>query len=32
MEDLPDVTAVWRRNGDHFDRVSPIRWDRMHRR
>ena len=30
MEDLPDVTAVWRRNGDHFDRVSPIRWDRMH--
>ena len=30
MRTLPDVTAVWRRNGDHFDRVSPIRWDRMH--
>jgi arylsulfatase A-like enzyme len=29
MEDLPDVTAVWRRDGDHFDRVSPVRWDRM---
>ena len=29
MKDLPDVTAVWRRNGDHFDRVSPVRWDRM---
>ena len=23
MEDLPDVTAVWRRDGDHYDRVSP---------
>ncbi len=30
MRDLPDVTAVWQRNGDHFDRVSPIRWERMH--
>jgi arylsulfatase A-like enzyme len=29
MEDLPDVTAVWRRDGDHFDRVSPVRRDRM---
>ena len=25
MADLPDVTAVWRRDGDHFDRVSPVR-------
>ena len=30
MEDLPDVTAVWRRDGDHFVRVTPVRWDRMH--
>jgi arylsulfatase A-like enzyme len=30
MEDLPDVTAVWRRDGDHYDRVTPVRWDRMH--
>ena len=29
MEDLPDVTAVWRRDGSHFDRVSPVRRDRM---
>lgn len=29
MRTLPDVTAVWRRDGDHFDRVSPIRWGRM---
>ena len=29
MEDLPDVTAVWRRDGDHFDRVSPVRRDLM---
>jgi arylsulfatase A-like enzyme len=29
MEDMPDVTAVWRRNGDHFDRVTPVRYDRM---
>ena len=24
------MTAVWRRDGNHFDRVSPIRWNRMH--
>jgi hypothetical protein len=30
MEDLADVTAVWQRDGDHYDRVSPVRWDRMH--
>ncbi len=30
MERLPDVTAVWRRAGDHFVRVTPVRWDRMH--
>ncbi len=29
MQTLPDVTAVWRRDGDHFTRVSPIRWDLM---
>jgi arylsulfatase A-like enzyme len=29
MRSMAGVTAVWRRNGDHFDRVSPIRWDRM---
>ena len=29
MKTMAGVTAVWRRNGDHFDRVSPIRWDRM---
>jgi hypothetical protein len=29
MKTLPDVTAVWRRDGDHFDRVSRVRWDRM---
>ena len=29
MEGLPDVTAVWRRDGDHYTRVSPIRWDLM---
>ena len=29
MRNLPDVTSVWRRNGDRFDRVSPIRQDRM---
>lgn len=29
MKGLPDVTAVWRRHGDHFDRVTPVRWDRM---
>ena len=30
MEGLPDVTAVWRNDGDHFTRVSPIRWERMY--
>jgi hypothetical protein len=30
MATLPDVTAVWRRDGDHFTRVSDIRWDLMH--
>ncbi|CUR61765.1 exported hypothetical protein [metagenome] len=29
MGTLPSVTAVWSRHGDHFDRVSPVRWDRM---
>ncbi len=29
MKDMPDVTAVWQRNGDHFDRVTPVRYDRM---
>jgi len=29
MEDMPDVTAVWRRDGDHFTLVSPIRWELM---
>jgi hypothetical protein len=30
MADLPDVTAVWQRQGDHYERVTPVRWDRMH--
>ena len=30
LVDLPDVTAVWQRDGDHYDRVTPVRWDRMH--
>jgi arylsulfatase A-like enzyme len=30
MATMADVTAVWRRHGDHFDRVSRVRWDRMH--
>lgn len=30
MRTLPDVTAVWRRHGGHYVRVSPVRWDRMH--
>ncbi len=30
MRTLPDVTAVWRRHGDHFDRVTPVRWNLMH--
>ncbi len=29
MRTLPDVTAVWQRRGDRFDRVTPVRWDRM---
>ena len=29
MEGLAGVTAVWRRDGDYFTRVSPIRWDLM---
>ena len=29
MKGLPDVTAVWQRRGDHFDRVTPVRRDRM---
>ena len=30
MRSMADVTAVWRRHGSHYDRVSPVRWDRMH--
>lgn len=30
MATMADVTAVWRRDGDHFVRVSPVRWGRMH--
>jgi hypothetical protein len=29
MRDMPAVTAVWRRHGSHYDRVTPVRWDRM---
>ncbi len=29
MEDMPDVTAVWRRDGNHYTRVTPVRWDLM---
>jgi hypothetical protein len=29
MRTMPAVTAVWRRDGDHFTRVSRVRWDRM---
>ena len=29
MRTLASVTAVYRRDGDHYDRVSPVRWDRM---
>jgi Type I phosphodiesterase / nucleotide pyrophosphatase len=29
MRTMADVTAVWRRDGDHYDRVSRIRWHRM---
>jgi hypothetical protein len=30
MRSMPAVTAVWRRHGSHYDRVSPVRWDLMH--
>ncbi|MFC4783598.1 alkaline phosphatase family protein [Nocardioides sp. MAHUQ-72] len=30
MRTMAGVTAVWRRDGDHFDRVSRVRWGRMH--
>ena len=29
MQSMAAVTAVWRLHGDHYDRVSPVRWDRM---
>ena len=29
METMAGVTAVWRRDGDHYDRVSKVRWHRM---
>ncbi len=29
MQSMAAVTAVWQRDGDHYDRVSPVRWDRM---
>jgi arylsulfatase A-like enzyme len=29
MATMPDVTAVWRNDGDHFTRVSPIRYGLM---
>ena len=29
MKDLPGVTGVYRRDGDHYTLVSPIRWDLM---
>ncbi len=29
MRGMPAVTAVWKRHGSHYDRVSPVRWDRM---
>jgi predicted AlkP superfamily pyrophosphatase or phosphodiesterase len=29
MKDLPGVTAVWRRNGNSYTRVSPVKWDLM---
>ncbi|WP_432476673.1 alkaline phosphatase family protein [Nocardioides sp. GXQ0305] len=29
MAGLPAVTAVFTRDGDHYDRVTPVRWDRM---
>jgi hypothetical protein len=30
MAGLADVTAVWKRDGDHYVRVTPVRWDLMH--
>jgi arylsulfatase A-like enzyme len=30
MRTMAAVTAVWRRHGDHYDRVSRVRWYRMH--
>jgi hypothetical protein len=30
MRTMADVTAVWRRAGEHYDRVSKVHWDRMH--
>ena len=29
MAQMPDVTAVWRNDGDHFTRVSPVKYDLM---
>ena len=29
MAQMPDVTAVWRNDGDHFTLVSPVRYDLM---
>ena len=29
MADMPDVTGVWRNDGDHFTLVSPVRYDLM---
>jgi hypothetical protein len=29
MASMPAVTAVWQRNGDHYDRVSPVQWGLM---
>jgi hypothetical protein len=29
MRHMPDVTAVWRNDGNHFTRVSPVRYDLM---
>jgi hypothetical protein len=26
---MPQVSAVWKRNGFRFDRVTPVRWHRM---
>jgi hypothetical protein len=29
MAEMPDVTAVYRRDGDHFTRIGPVRYDLM---